>query len=60
MRLTATSIVIGLLTAPAFAQSGPAGQSPSQPNAGAILVRLAQNTWAGAKRNIIESADQMP
>ena len=61
MRLIATSIVIGLATAPAFAQTAPAGQSPSQPpNAGAVLVRIAQNGWAGAKRNIVESADQMP
>jgi uncharacterized damage-inducible protein DinB len=61
MRLIATSIAIGLLTAPAFAQSGPAAQAPSQPtDAGVLLVRVAQNAWAGAKRNIIESAEQMP
>ena len=61
MRLIATSIVVGLLTAPAFAQSAPAGQAPSQTaSAGAVLVRIAQNAWAGAKRNIVESADQMP
>jgi uncharacterized damage-inducible protein DinB len=61
MRLIATSIVFGLLTAPAFAQSAPPGQAPSQPpGAGAVLVRIAQNAWAGAKRNIVESADQMP
>jgi len=61
MRLIATSIVIGLLAAPAFAQSAPTGQPASQPpSAGAVLVRIAQNAWAGAKRNIVESADQMP
>ena len=66
MRLIARSIVIGLLAigllaAPAFAQSAPTGQAASQPpGAGAVLVRIAQNAWAGAKRNIVESADQMP
>src|SRR5262245_44041419 len=60
MRLFATSIVIGLLAAPAFAQSAPTGQAASQPpSAGAVLVRIAQNAWAGAKRNIAESAHQM-
>ena len=53
--------VIGLLAAPAFAQSGGTGQTPTPaPTAGAVLVRIAQNGWAGAKRNIVESADQMP
>ena len=61
MRLIATSIDLGLLTAPVLAQSGPAPQAPSPaPDAGAVLVRLAQVAWAGAKRNIIESAEQMP
>jgi uncharacterized damage-inducible protein DinB len=56
-----TTVVIGLLAAPVCAQSSGAGQTPSQaPNAGAVLVRIAQNAWAGAKRNIVESADQMP
>ena len=53
--------VIGLLAAPLFAQSGGTRQPPPEaPTAGAVLVRLAQNGWAGAKRNIVESADQMP
>lgn len=61
MRLIATSIAIGLLATSAFAQSGTVAQAPSQPtNAGVVLVRIAQNAWAGAKRNIIESAEQMP
>lgn len=60
MRAFATIVVFGLLAAPAFAQSGGTGQTPSQsPTAGAVLVRVAQNGWAGAKRNIVESADQM-
>ena len=61
MRPRVITVVIGLLAAPAFAQSGGTGQPPPQPaTAGALLVRIAQNTWAGAKRNIVESADQMP
>jgi uncharacterized damage-inducible protein DinB len=61
MRFIAINVVVGLLAAPAFAQSGRAGQPPSQATgAGAVLVSLAQNAWAGAKRNIVESADQMP
>jgi uncharacterized damage-inducible protein DinB len=60
MRPITTTVVFALLAAPALAQSGGAGQTASQPPAaGAVLVRLAQNGWAGAKRNIVESADQM-
>jgi uncharacterized damage-inducible protein DinB len=51
---------VSLVAVPAFAQSGRSGQGTSQPaGAGAVLVRLAQGAWAGAKRNIVESADQM-
>jgi uncharacterized damage-inducible protein DinB len=61
MRLLVINVLVSLLAAPAFAQSGRAGQGPSQPpSAAAVLVRLAQGAWAGAKRNIVESADQMP
>jgi uncharacterized damage-inducible protein DinB len=61
MRRIVITVIISLLTAPAFAQGGNAGQTPSQaPTAGAVLVRIAQNAWAGAKRNIVESAAQMP
>jgi uncharacterized damage-inducible protein DinB len=60
MRLIVISLVVGLAAAPASAQSGRTGQAPSEPpTAGAILVRVAQNGWAGAKRNIVESAEQM-
>jgi uncharacterized damage-inducible protein DinB len=60
MRLIVISVLVSLLAAPAFAQSGSSGQGPSQPsNAGAVMVRIAQNAWAGAKRNIVESAEQM-
>jgi uncharacterized damage-inducible protein DinB len=61
MRVVAMTVVIGLLAASAFAQSSGTGQTPSQlPTAGAVMVRIAQNAWAGAKRNIVESAEQMP
>jgi uncharacterized damage-inducible protein DinB len=61
MRPIVITVLVSVLAAPAFAQSGRTGQGPSQPTgAGAVLVRIAQNAWAGAKRNIVESADQMP
>ena len=60
MRIVVVSVLVGLLGAPAFAQSGRAAQGSAPANAGAVLVRLAQGAWAGAKRNIVESAEQMP
>ena len=61
MRLIVMSVVIGLLAAPVCAQTGGTARPPSQPpTADAVLVRIAQNAWANAKRNIVESADQMP
>jgi uncharacterized damage-inducible protein DinB len=61
MRPILITVVIGLLASPGFAQSGGRAQTSAQaPTAGAVLVRVAQNGWAGAKRNIIESAAQMP
>lgn len=59
--IVVSAAVIGLLAAPASAQSGRTGQAPPQPRSAAtVVVSLAQNAWAGAKRNIVESADQMP
>ena len=61
MRLIGINVLVSLLAAPAFAQSGSAPQASSQPpGAGALMVRIAQNAWAGAKRNMVESAEQMP
>jgi uncharacterized damage-inducible protein DinB len=61
MRVIGTSLLASLLAVPALAQSGPAVQAQSQPpSAGAVLARLAQGAWAGAKRDIVESAEQMP
>jgi len=56
MRLISTMTVITLTVAgPAFAQA------PAQPpTAGSILSRVAQGAWNNAKRDIVESADQMP
>jgi len=61
MRSIVISTLVGLLAAPAFAQSGGTGQATAPaPSAAALLVRLAQGAWANAKRDIVESADQMP
>ena len=61
MRAIVITVVSGLLAAPAFAQGAGTRQTPPPaPTAGALLVRVAQNGWAGAKRNIADSADQMP
>jgi uncharacterized damage-inducible protein DinB len=61
MRLFVINVLVSLLAVPAFAQSAPGGQASSQPaGAGDVLVRIAQGAWAGAKRNIVESAEQMP
>ena len=61
MRLIVVTVLVGLLAVPAFAQGGRTGQTTSPPaGAAAIMVRIAQNGWAGAKLNIVESADQMP
>jgi hypothetical protein len=61
VRLVVINVLVSLLAASAFAQSGRTGEAPSQPpSAGAVTVRIAQGGWAGAKRNVVESADQMP
>ena len=60
MRLLIPTVLVTLLAAPAFAQGGGTGQAAAPPSAGAVLIRVAQNGWATAKRNIVESADQMP
>ncbi|HKV99317.1 MAG TPA: DinB family protein [Vicinamibacterales bacterium] len=61
MRLIIITVLVGLLAAPALAQNGRAGQAAPQPaGAGAILLRAVQGAWASAKRDIVESADQMP
>ena len=50
------------LTAIVFTATSALAQAPSQAPAPAdgVLVRIVRNAWANAKRNIVESADQMP
>jgi uncharacterized damage-inducible protein DinB len=61
MRRMVITVAASLLAAPAFAQSGRSAQSRSQTgDPGAVMVRIAQNGWANAKRDIVESASQMP
>lgn len=61
MRFVATLAVVTLCAAPLVAQT-PSGPPPPQraPTPGALMVRLAQGAWTNAKRDIVESADQMP
>ena len=61
MRFVVVTVLVSGLAAPAFAQTAASGQRSSQPpSAASLLVRVAQNGWANEKRNIVESADQMP
>jgi uncharacterized damage-inducible protein DinB len=61
MRSIVITFVAGMLATPALAQTGQPAAAASQPaTAASIMVRLAQGAWASAKRDIVESADQMP
>jgi uncharacterized damage-inducible protein DinB len=61
MRTIVINVLVSLVATAAFAQGGGSPPAPPQsPSAGAILVRIAQGAWANAKRDIVESADQMP
>jgi len=60
MRVITTTLAASLIAVPLYAQSPPAAAPSQTPTSGAVLVRLAQGAWANAKRDIIESADQMP
>jgi uncharacterized damage-inducible protein DinB len=61
MRFVTTLAVVTLSATPLVAQTS-STQSPAQPQVtpGALVVRLAQGAWNNAKRDIVESADQMP
>lgn len=59
MRVITSCVAASLIAASAFAQSTPTALSQS-PTSGSVLVRLAQGAWTSAKRDITESADQMP
>jgi uncharacterized damage-inducible protein DinB len=52
--------VVAFSAAPAAAQAPSKPSAPPQMTPGALLPRLLQNGWSNAKRDIVESADQMP
>ena len=55
MRAILSAIGIFLAAAPVVAQTAPSAPAA----AGDVFVGVAQRAWANAKRNIVESADQM-
>src|SRR5262245_47922343 len=61
MRFAATLAAVTLSAMPLVAQT-PSAPPPAQPapTPGALMARLAQGAWNNAKRDIVESADQMP
>ena len=60
MRFVTMLAVVAFSTAPAAAQAPSKPAAPPQMAPGALLPRLLQNGWSNAKRDIVESADQMP
>ena len=61
MRFVTTLAVVALSATPLVAQtSSTQPPAPAQMTPGALVVRLAQGAWNNAKRDIVESADQMP
>jgi uncharacterized damage-inducible protein DinB len=60
MRFVTTLAVVTLSATPLVAQTS-SSQPPASPQMtpGALLVRLVQGAWNNAKRDIVESADQM-
>ncbi len=60
MRFMTTLAVMAFSVAPLAAQTPPAQPAAPRPmTAGAMVVRMAQGAWNNAKRDIVESADQM-
>ena len=55
MRIKTTIAAVVLCATPAFAQAPQPAPAP-----GGVISRVLQNNWNAAKRNIVESADQMP
>jgi uncharacterized damage-inducible protein DinB len=51
--------VVAFSAAPVAAQA-PKPSAPPQMTPGALLPRMLQGAWSSAKRDIVESADQMP
>jgi uncharacterized damage-inducible protein DinB len=60
MRFATVCAVVAFSAAPALAQTPQQPAAPQHMTAGAFVVRTAQGAWASAKRDIVESADQMP
>jgi uncharacterized damage-inducible protein DinB len=61
MRFVVTLAVVTLSAMPLVAQTSSAQPAAPRPTtAGALVVRLVQGAWSNAKRDIVESADQMP
>ena len=60
MKLVTALAVVTLSAAPLAAQTSSQPPAPRAVTAGALMVRLAQGAWNNAKRDIVESADQMP
>lgn len=60
MTFITTVAALAVSAAAAGAQTPPA-QTPAQSmTAGTLVVRMVQSAWNNAKRDIVESADQMP
>jgi uncharacterized damage-inducible protein DinB len=60
MRFVTVLALVAVSATPLAAQT-PSSQSPApRPTPGALMVRLAQGAWNNAKRDIVESAAQMP
>jgi len=59
MRLVTMLAVAAFAAAPVSAQTPSKPPAPSQTTSGALLPRMLQGAWSNAKRDIVESADQM-
>jgi len=60
MRFVTTLAVLTLGVTPLAAQTSSPQPPAKAPAPGALMVRLVQGAWNNAKRDIVESADQMP
>jgi len=61
MRIITTLAVLAFSAAPVVAQTASAQPpAPQSMTAGTLIVRMVQGAWNNAKRDIVESAEQMP
>ena len=62
MKFITIAVAFALSAGTALAQTSPPSQAqaPTSTTPGALAVRMIQGAWNGAKRDIVESADQMP